>query len=191
MSDIDRVKRDQQWAGRIQVGDPAAFEKLFRAYAELLCNFVNQYTGSPEIAEEIVQDLFLKIWKERATWSPTVSVKSYLYAAARNLALDYLKHKRVVEAWQRESSQDGFTATSPSELFNRKQLQQAVRDAIASLPPRCRQVFQLSRQHGLTYREIATVLDLSIKTVETHMRRAFCSLRRQLASHRPESSTFQ
>lgn len=191
MSDIDRAKRDQQWAERIQAGSAAAFKKLFRTYADPLCKFVRQYTGSPEIAEELVQDLFMNIWKERAQWSPTVSVKSYLYAAARNLAFDYLKHERVVEAWQQESSQDGPVAQSPGELLDRKQLEQAVSDAVENLPKRCKHVFQLSRQHGLTYREISTVLDISIKTVETHMRRAFRSLRKQLASHKPESSPFR
>lgn len=182
MSTIDHTERDKEWAARIQDGDHAAFEKLFRTYAEPLCAFVEQYANSPEIAEELVQDLFFKIWKDHATWSPTVSVKSYLYTAARNLALDYLKHERVVDGWREETTQTGFsTLHAPDTTLHRKQLRRTVQDAVDELPQRGQQVFKLSRQHGLTYKEIATVLDISIKTVETHMRRSFRFLRKRLS----------
>lgn len=188
MSDSDRTERDHQWAERIQEGDRAAFEALFRTYAEPLCAFAEQYTQSPEIAEELVQDLFFKIWKNRSQWSPTVSVKSYLYTAARNLALDYLKHERVVETWKEETLQERPAPEAPDERLHRDQLRQAVQEAIEELPDRPRQVFKLSRRHGLTYREIGRVLDLSIKTVETYMRRAFRSLRERLEPHKSPAS---
>lgn len=191
MSSSDRARQDKQWAERIQDGDRQAFRALFRRYAEPLCTFAEQYTKSPEIAEELVQDLFLKIWKDRTRWSPTTSVKSYLYAAARNLALDYLKHERVVETWKQEALRNGRSSPrTPDESLRRKELGQDVREAVDELPERRKYVFKLSRQHGLTYREIATVLDISIKTVETHMRRAFRFLREQLVSHKsPTSNT--
>lgn len=186
-SNADYTERDHHWAERIQQGDRTAFKALFRTYSKPLCAFAEQYTKSPEIAEELVQDLFFKIWRDRADWSPTVSVKSYLYGAARNLALDYLKHERVVDAWKQESFSDGrSTLRSPDEHFHREQLRQAVQEAIEDLPERRRQVFTLSRRHSLTYKEIATVLDISVKTVETHMRRAFRFLRERLA---PRSSS--
>lgn len=178
--------RDKEWAHRIRKGDGTAFEKLFRAYAKSLCAFVSQHTGSPEIAEELVQDLFFKIWKDRARWFPTVSVKSYLYAGARNMALNYLEHERVVDAWKQHVLNDGHPAQrGPDERLNQKQLRLIIQQVVNDLPERSRHVFQLSRQHSLTYREIATVLDISVKTVETHMRRAFCFLRKQLAAHAP------
>ena len=190
MPNQDRTERDKQWAARIQDGDRAAFRALFQAYAEPLCAFTEQYTESPEIAEELVQDLFLKIWKDRAQWSPSVSVKSYLYTAVRNLALDYLEHERVVETWQEEERRSGRTAQqAPLENLERKQLRRAVHEAVDQLPERRRHVFKLSRRHDLTYKEIATVLDLSIKTVETHMRRAFRFLREQLDPHEASASS--
>lgn len=190
MSDSDRAERDKQWAIRIQSGDREAFKALFQTYAEPLCTFAEQYTESSEIAEELVQDLFLKIWEDRRDWSPSGSVKSYLYTATRNLALDYLKHERVVDEWREGRSQDGrSTLKAPDENFRHKKLHRAVRSAVEELPERSKQVFELSRQHGLTYREIASVLDISVKTVETHMRRAFKSLREQLAPHKPPEST--
>lgn len=188
MSDSNHTERDHQWADRIQDGDRAAFEALFRAYAEPLCAFTEQYTQSPEIAEELVQDLFFKIWKNRDHWSPTVSVKSYLYTAARNLALDYLKHERVVETWKEETFQERPVLEAPDERLHHDQLRKAVQEAVENLPDRSRQVFKLSRRHGLTYQEISQVLDISVNTVETYMRRAFRSLREQLAPHKSPAS---
>ena len=189
MSTSDCSERDKEWARRIQDGDSAAFRLLFQSYAEPLCTFTEQYTKSPEIAEELVQDLFFKIWKDRSTWAPTVSVKSYLYTSARNLALDYLKHQRVVDDWKQEALADNESIVpTPDQSVCTKRLRRAVQEAIDELPERRRQVFKLSRQHGLTYKEIATVLDISIKTVETHMRRAFKFLRQRLAPHRLSSS---
>jgi len=184
MPSRNHSSRDHRWAHRIQKGDAEAFEKLFRAYAKSLCGFVRQYTDSPEIAEELVQDLFFKIWKDRAHWFPTVSVKSYLYAGARNLAINYLEHERVVKAWKQHALHDERpTQQAPDERLDQEQLRVIIQQAINALPERSRHAFQLSRQHGLTYREIAVVLDISVKTVETHMRRAFRFLRRQLAAH--------
>lgn len=161
-----------------------AFKSLFLAYAEPLCAYVEEYTKSPEVAEELVQDLFLKIWIDRATFSPTVSVKAYLYASARNLALDYLKHKRVVDNWKTETRQHVSSAPdAPDESLRRKQLSKAVRQAIEELPERRKQVFKLSRQRDLTYKEIAHVLNISVKTVEKHMRQTFQFLRDRLAPH--------
>lgn len=184
MSISENSVPDQKWANRIQDGDRAAFKSLFLSYVDPLCAYVEEYTKSPEVAEELIQDLFLKIWKDRATFSPRVSVKAYLYAAARNLALDYLKHKRVVDNWKTETRQHVSSAPkAPDESLRRKQLSNAVRQAIEELPERRKQVFKLSRQRDLTYKEIAHVLDISIKTVEKHMRQSFQFLREQLAPH--------
>lgn len=91
-------RRDQEWAHAIQQGDPGAFEALFRTYAERLSAFAAQYITAPEVAEEIVQDLFLEVWERRSQWAPTSNVRAYLYKTARNKALDYLRHKEVVAA---------------------------------------------------------------------------------------------
>lgn len=183
MSKSERTDSDRKLAECIQEGDRAAFKALFQRYAEALRRFAVQYTESREIAEELVQDLFFEMWKNREQWSPTVSVKSYLYTSVRNLALDYLKHEQVVETWKQEALPDD-TPPAPDERLHRNQLRQAVHETIDGLPERRRHVFKLSRQHNLTYREIAKVLDISVKTVETHMSRAFRDLREQLAPHR-------
>ena len=178
----DEKKRDQKWAQAIQNGDHVAFEALFRAYADRLSAFASQYVKSPEVAEEIVQDLFLEIWQGRAHWRPTKNVRAYLYKTARNEALDYLKHEEVVAEWKRQAGVDEMASPpSPREHLRQKELNRAIQDAIAELPERRRLIFVLSRRHDMTYREIAETLDISIKTVETQMSRAFKTLRKLLA----------
>jgi RNA polymerase sigma-70 factor (ECF subfamily) len=156
-------------------------------YAEKLCRFVDQYVESPHVAEEIVQDLFFKIWRDRQSWNPTTNVRAYLYSMARNQALDYVKHEKIVMKWK-EDTGGSSTASRPSPTrdLQRKELGRAIQDAIEELPQRQRTVFLLSRRHDMTYRDIALTLDISQKTVETHMSRAFRTLRELLANCRPK-----
>ena len=163
--------------------DRAAFEGLFRAYSAALCTFAWGYVRSLEVAEGIVQDVFLKLWKGRTSWDPACGVRAYLYAAVRNGALDHLKHRRVVERWAAEPRPPSPAEPTPEEELQHKELEAAVQAATARLPERCRLVFTLSRQHGLTYAEIADVLGISPKTVEAQMRRAFALLKQALGAY--------
>ncbi len=170
---------------RIRAGDAAAFEALFHAYHAALCAFGYRYVDSREVAEEIVQEVFLFIWERRATWDVHGSVKNYLFTAVRNAAVSWLRHERVVRRRHAETV-DLFTrpmAPADRELTS-AELLVAVRRAVARLPERCRLIFTLHREQGLTYREIASVLDLSPKTVEVQMGRALKALRKSLAAFR-------
>lgn len=188
MSDTDPAQRDQARLARIQSGDRAAFESLFRTYAEPLCDLIEGYVGTPEVAEELVQDLFLEIWSQRGDWDVQGSVKSYLYTAARNRALDHLKHRRVVDRWEEQAQRDAtYRPPRPEKDLQQKQLHEEVQRAIEELTERQRLVFVLSRHHDLTQREIAAMLDISVRTVETHMRKALKSLRSLLSSRLTES----
>jgi RNA polymerase sigma-70 factor (ECF subfamily) len=183
MSDSDRLSRDQRWAQRISEGDYDAFESLFRAYASELSSFADGFVDSSDVAESLVQEVFFSIWERRASWSPPENLRSYLYTSVRNEALDYLDRREVAENWKETSSQHEREDRTPLEELEHEELQDRVREAIESLPERRRQVFTLSRQHGLTYREIADVLDISIKTVETQMSRALDALREKLSEY--------
>lgn len=174
--------RDLQWARQIRAGDDSAFEALFRTYANRLCAFVDQHVHAPEVAEEIVQDLFLEIWHRRDQWRPKTNVRAYLYKAARNKALDYLDHQRVVDAWKQQAGIEETTGSpAPEENLRQKELTRAVQAAIDQLPERRRLIFILNRRHGMTYAEVAEMLDISVHTVETQMSRAFKTLRKLLA----------
>ena len=172
-----------QSAERVRHGDRSAFEILFRAYSVPLCAFALRYVKMPEVAEEIVQDIFLKIWVNRENWRPR-NVKSYLYGAVRNKALDHLAHQKVVQEWKGNAYHALETATStPQHALQYEELAAAIHEGIECLPERTRLVFILSRQHGLRYKEIASALGISVKTVEAQMSRAFRLLQTHLTPH--------
>jgi RNA polymerase sigma-70 factor (ECF subfamily) len=169
---------------RIRAGDSIAFELLFRFYYPRLCQFTIRMVRDSAEAEQLVQDIFLNIWQMRESWSPQGPVRSYLYRAARNQALNYLKsHKLDVDIEQPEVQAAAVAQFSLQEDYERKELLVAVQQAIELLPPRCRLVFVLHRQDGLTYSEIADVLDISTKTVETQIGRALKILRKILSPY--------
>ena len=168
---------------RIRCGNRSAFEVLFRAYSAPLCAFALRYVKAPEVAEEIVQDVFLKIWVNRESWRPR-NVKSYLYGAVRNKALDHLAHQKVVQEWKGKAYHAPETTIStPQHTLQYEELAEAIQEGIECLPERTRLVFILSRQHGLRYKEIASALGISVKTVEAQMSRAFRLLQTHLAPH--------
>ena len=172
---------DRHHADRIRHGDYAGFEALYRAHYKGLFAFVLHYVRVPETAEELVQDLFLKLWQQRKDWDSGGNVKAYLYAAARNNALKHLRHRKVERWWQREAKREGeAVAESPEATLRCKEVAEAVQRAIEEMPERRRLVFTLSRYHHLSYAEIATALDLSVNTVENQMVRALKHLRLRL-----------
>lgn len=173
---------EDTWARRLRAGDVGALEEAFRAYHPRLCAFVRHQVGSAETAEEIVQDVFLRVWERRTRLDPAGSLRALLYRACRNAALNHLAHRRVERLWERSQSAAPEPAAPSAEAGVReRELGDAIEAAVGALPEGCRLVFLLSRHHDLSYAEIAHTLDLSVKTVETQMGRALRSLRRALA----------
>ncbi len=181
-----RLPEESEWVGAIRAGDTSAFEALFHAYHAGMCSFAYRYLGARDLAEEIVQEVFLCVWERRETWHIRTSVRSYLLTAVRNAALSYLRHERVVRRRQTEIPDAQETlAASPEAGAQEAEMITAVREAIARLPERCRLVFTLHREQGLTYVEVAEVLGISPRTVEVQIGRALKALRQRLAHHRP------
>ncbi|MDG5767647.1 RNA polymerase sigma-70 factor [Balneolales bacterium ANBcel1] len=175
---------DRLLAEKIRRGDRKAFTDLYRAYFSELCCFAHRYVESPDIAEEMVQDVFMNIWNRRSEWHIGIHPAAYLYRSVRNRSLDYLKHRNVVLRWEKTAMHEtAQSAPSPDLLYEHDELADAVSKAIAKLPERRRTIFVLSRDHELTYREIAEVLDISVKTVETQMGRALKMLRDLMKKH--------
>jgi RNA polymerase sigma-70 factor (ECF subfamily) len=163
--------------------DRAWLEALFRErYAEL-CRFVYRFVGSKEAAEDVVQDLFVGVWNDRARWREYgTAIVPILYTAARNRAFNALKRRRLEERHAAAPADEPAAADVDAEI-REDEVRDAVRRAVAALPERCRLIFTLSRENGMTYAEIAGTLGLSVKTVETQMGRALRSLRSRLAPH--------
>ncbi|MBK8250620.1 MAG: RNA polymerase sigma-70 factor [Gemmatimonadetes bacterium] len=174
-----------QQVERLRAGDEVAFDALFRAWYPPLVQFAERLLREREGAEEVVQDVMLELWKRRETLVITGSPQGYLYQSTRNRALNRLRHLRV------ENRDDEFDAdTLPSRGASdgeaaAGEVEAALERAVNSLPPRCRQVFELNRVQGLKYAEVAAAMGISVKAVEAHMARALRTLREQLAPWLP------
>lgn len=138
--------------------------------------------GSSGEAEEVVQEVFMYVWERHEIIDETTASPAYLYRAARNGALNRIRRHRVEQRWRgKEAAQASeYADETASRDVEYDELVEAVQQAIERLPERCRQVYTLSRQEHLTYREIAETLDVSVKTVEAHMTRAFRRLHEML-----------
>ncbi len=166
----------QKLFNAVQNDDRGALNYLFERYFDALCPFVNAYVGDAMLAEEIVSDVFFNIWVKRKTLKITGSIKSYLYKAARNQAVSYMRRPSFrYETLQEEIRQD--PAQEPDALLIHQENMQGWQDRIDGLPNRCRMVFVLHRTDSFTYQEIADLLEISEKTVENQMSKALKSLR--------------
>lgn len=169
---------DSQLADEIRKGNALAFDALFRRYYSSLCDSVLRIVRSHDSSEDIVQEVFARLWIDRGDWFPEVSVRAYLHKAVRNTALNYLKHLHVVTSWS-GSQPESLGGDVVEEVANRELLA-TLQQAIEHLPEGSRTIFLLSREEGLTYAEIADVLSISQKTVETQMGRALKALRHSI-----------
>ncbi len=137
-------------------------------------------------AEEIVQTVFLKLWEKRQLLTVETSVKAYLYRAVHNDCMNWLKHNAVVKKFQKEKA---YLMKSETDNNHKKLLASQLEDkllcALQELPERCRTIFQLSRFEELKYKEIATQLNISEKTVENQMGKALKGLRARLIDFLP------
>lgn len=163
----------------IAAGDRTAFEALFRLHYRPLCAFAAGYLKDGDQAEDLVQDLFFRLWLDREKVNITTSTKAYLYASVRNRCLNAVKagaRMRVVN----EETDDLAMADERTEDEHTERIAR-VQAAIEQLPEERRKVFKLSRYEGLKYHEIAERLGISVKTVENQMGKAFKTLREELA----------
>jgi RNA polymerase sigma-70 factor (ECF subfamily) len=163
-----------------EAAERATFETMFRSHYQALVGFGARYTGSIAIAEEVVQEVFLAMWRQKATMPPADKIRSYLYRAVHNRALNVVRHERVARTRDAESVEPRFSEPADEKLL-REETERLIQAAVDRLPERCRLIFILSREQKLTYAQIAEVAGVSIKTVETQMGRALRSLRNALA----------
>lgn len=165
--------------GRIKSGDDKAFELLYRQYFVRLCAFANKFVHDPIIAEGIVQEVFLKVWKNRSSLKNTNTEKSYLFQAVQNTSFNELAKQKNRNSYQLilKEVYEGKTEFDAHDSLLAKELQLKINKLIDELPDQCRKIYLLSRNDGLKYKQIAQELDISIKTVETQMSRALKKLR--------------
>lgn len=163
-----------------------ALEKLFRDYYTPLCTFCQYKFGFElDTAKEAVHTGFIRLWENKDTISAESSVKAYLSKIVTNICLDMLKHDKVKQVHAKQVTQTTSIGSS-LQSYNTAELRQLIIDiehAVGELPDQMRKIFELSRNEGLKYAEIADVLGISVKTVETQMSRALVKLRQKLSPY--------
>ena len=176
------------WIKEISTADSQiAFKSIYLAYYTQLIRFTCLYISSIAEAEEIVSDTFLTIWNNRKILLQISSFNSYVYSIARNKAISHYRKQHMEKVELNEKNIDFFsqTETTPEEDLIRKEDLKKLNEAINSLPFKCKMTFKLIREDGLKYKEVAEILDISIKTVEAHLSTAIKKLRKTLADIYP------
>lgn len=174
---------ERQLAEKIRDGDESAFEELFFAYFYDLSAFAFQMIHSNEQAEDIVQEVFYRLWKNRREWSVSTSVKSYLFKSVRNETLNQIEKKqnRINKAEEYKEELTYFQGPTEERISRSEQrLIGRIWDIVGGMPERRKTVFILHRKHGFSYREISAIMDISRKTVENHMGIALNEIREKL-----------
>lgn len=176
---------DQQLLERLRGGEEDAFDALFRANYPALVRLAESMLHQRAVAEEIAQDVLLELWRRRESLAIEESIRGYLFRATRNRALNHLRHEKVIRRSEPYLAYDRTPNPGAEAELAERELDAAVREAVLTLPDRCREVFELSRGHGLKYAEIANTLGISVKTVEAQMGKALRLLRERLAPWLP------
>jgi RNA polymerase sigma-70 factor (ECF subfamily) len=173
--------RDEQIAALLMARDEAVFEQVFKTHFKSLYAYALTILKNETEAEEIVQQVFFKLWERSESLNLPGTVAAYLYRAVHNESLNYIKHRKIKETHRLHVaySMKNNPEQSQGKVYSRE-LEQKYRDALNDLPEQCRTVFQLSRFENMKYREIADRLQISVKTVENHMGKALKFLRIRL-----------
>jgi RNA polymerase sigma-70 factor (ECF subfamily) len=173
----------------IRRGVLATFEQVFHSNWDPLCQYAFYYLRSTDDAEEVVQRVFARIWENRVDWSVRGSLQDYLYLATRNASFDHLRHDSVARRW-RERRVAEMMGSSPGShaqadaLVLAGEFEATIERAFADLPAKRRRICELRLSAGMSYSQIATLLNVSPKTVETQIARGLKYLRSRLADLR-------
>lgn len=175
------IPSDAELVGSIVASDERSFHTLFDRYHPDLYRYLRRLGVEDEIALDILQDAFLAVWERRQSLDSSKSIRAYLYRACHNKALNHFRDsKRHPDDLTDVETLPAQDHADPTEFAN---LQEALGLAVSHLPPRQRAVFELCFIAGNTYQEASDVLDISKKTVENHMARAFKSVRLALKDY--------
>jgi RNA polymerase sigma-70 factor (ECF subfamily) len=169
----------------VRAGDQRMFSEAFDALYPAVRVFLFRYTQSMAVAEELAQDVFVAWWAERGRLDIRTSLRTYLFVAARNRALNAIRREKLAQQWVDDVAAAGEPARADADWAAREgEVAQAIVDAVNALPPRTRRIFLLHRTTSLSYRDIAARLGVTVKTVDTQLTRAVRSLQAKLARFR-------
>jgi RNA polymerase sigma-70 factor (ECF subfamily) len=171
---------------QIRIDSKEQFEEIFNLHYSDMCSYANLYLKDLDASEEVVQNVFFKLWVNREKIHIKTSIDSYLFRAVKNASLNTLKHVDIREEYkihnQYEIDQDEL---EEEEDFSRSDMEKLIRKTIDKLPFDRRRIFIMSRYEGLKYKEIAEELGISVKTVENQISRSLKFLKQELADYIP------
>ncbi len=167
---------DSQLVERINRSDEQAFKNLYYKYASMLYSFLWRKTGNVDLAKDLVQEVFIRTWNNREKLNSEMNVKSYLYRIANNLAIDHLRYKTLHPTTSIENDFSGRMYM----IHEHFDIEPKIWEAVNGLPETQRNIFYLSRFEGFKHKEIAELLGISIKTVESNIGKALKKLRETL-----------
>ena len=157
---------------KISAGDQTAFRQLYSFFYKRLYHFARAIVKTRESAEEIVEDVFVRIWQNKENLHTIRNLRVYLYTATKNSSLNYLSQKArqsITEPFDHIHVGLDDTGTTPEQILITAEIHQKIQKAVDLLPPRCKMIFKLVREDGLRYREIAEILNISVNTIDAQM----------------------
>lgn len=180
---------DAELLSGLRRGDTFAFDTIFREWYPRLVLISDRIVGERQVAEDLAQEVFLELWRRRETLALETTVHAYLLQSVRNRSLNHLRHVQVRRRSAPEVVEMAGNSLPADAETVAAELKTAIDQAMQSLTPRCREVFQLSRERGLKYSEIATTLGVSVKAVEAQMGKALRTMREHLAPWLPDGES--
>lgn len=182
---------DKALLAGLQKGDKKEFELIFNNYYGCLLCFIKEYLPDLDIARDIVQETFITLWERKDLLNPDSNIRAWLFTIARNKSLNYLKRKQL----EKKVTSDAASRLAKTHLnyyalkdqtalrIYESEFKKLVAEGIETLPAQCRKIFNLSRQEYFKNHEIADQLNISIKTVESHLTKSLKILRKKLAAY--------
>ncbi len=157
---------------QICMGNEKAFTELYGYFNQKLYHFAKAITRSAEMAEEVIEDVFVKLWSNRKQISAIDNLTVYLYVAVKNRSLNAVLKKAATlihSPFDELDIEVAHAPTDPYSLLVSSEMMQKMQQAIETLPPRCKMIFKLVREDGLKYREVSEILNISINTIDVQM----------------------
>ena len=170
---------DSRLIALLREGDPLSFEILFQKYYVRFYNFVFNLTKNSQAAEDIIQNVFMKIWINRANLRPDQSIHNYIYVLSKREMLNHIRDRKAYVQVERLVMAEQPSEEVTDQSMALKELDERIRRFIADMPEQRRKVFLLSRYRGLTNKEIAEMMGLSVRTVDRHINLALTSLKKE------------
>lgn len=185
MENIQQIDKEHLWQA-LREGDEAIFEAVFKEYYPPLVNYASRIVYNAEVAKDVVQDIFYRLWDSREQLCIRISLKAYLFKVVYTACIDFLRHKKVEEGFANKALQDFYfeqiiqAPEAELKLFE-SEVSDIIVQSLDCLPEKCREIFVMTKLEGKSNPEAARALGISPKTVEAQITIAYARLRKELS----------